>query len=65
MPSLADAVVRILAAGHPVVIPDSCTLLDVIRSPLRPVDLTGCVEAAQDLVRLATTPPVQCTLVVA
>lgn len=38
--------------------------MDVIRAPLRPVDLPGCVEAAQELVRL-TIHPVQCTLVVA
>jgi hypothetical protein len=64
MPSIADAVAQILTSGIPVLFADTCSLLDVIRAPLRPVDLPGCVEAAQDLVRL-TTPPVQCTLVVA
>jgi hypothetical protein len=65
MPSIADAVARILTAAHPVLFADTCTLLDVIRAPLRPVDLAGCVEAAQELARLATTSPTQCTLVVA
>ena len=65
MPSIADAGVKIVTMGLPVLFADTCSLLDVIRAPLRPADLTGCVEAAQELVRLATTDPVQCTLVVA
>jgi hypothetical protein len=65
MPSIADAGVKIVTTGLPVLFVDTCSLLDVIRAPLRPADLTGCVEAAQELVRLATIDPVQCILGVA
>jgi hypothetical protein len=65
MPSIADAVARIQAAGLPVLFADTCSLLDVIRAPLRPAELAGCVEAASDLLHLVITPPVRCTLVVA
>jgi hypothetical protein len=65
MPSIADAVVHIQAAGLPVLFADTCSLLDVIRAPLRPGELTGCVEAASELLHLVSTPPVQCTLTVA
>ena len=65
MPSIADVVTRIQAAGVPVLFADTCILLDVIRAPLRPADLQGCIEAAQELLQLLTFPPVRCTLVVA
>jgi hypothetical protein len=65
MPSIADIVAQIQAGGLPVLFADTCILLDVIRAPLRPAQLPGCVEAAQELLQLLTIPPVRCTLVVA
>ena len=51
MPSIADAVAQISAAGLPVLLIDTCSLVDVIREPLRPDELRGCVEAALELLR--------------
>ena len=65
MPSIADAVAQIQAVGLPVLFADTCILVDVIRTPRRPAELRGCVEAATELLHLLTTPPVQCSLVVA
>jgi hypothetical protein len=65
MPSLDDIVVQIQGADLPVLFADTCILLDVIRAPLRPAQLQGCVQAAQELLQLLTIPPVHCTLVVA
>jgi hypothetical protein len=65
MPSIADAVAQIQAAGLSVLFADTCVLVDVIRAPLRPAELAGCVEAASELLHLVTTPPVRCSLVVA
>jgi hypothetical protein len=63
MPSIADAVARIHAAGLPVMFIDTCSLVDVIREPLRPSELAGCVAAAQEVLRLVTTG--RCVLVIA
>jgi hypothetical protein len=52
MPSIADAVSQIIAAGLPVLFLDTCSLVDVIREPLRPTELSGCVEDEEAL----TTP---------
>ena len=65
MPSIADAVAQIQAAGLPVLFADTCSLVDVIRAPLRPDELSGCVEAALELQDLLTVPPFRFTLVVA
>jgi hypothetical protein len=65
MPGLADAVLQIQGAGLPVLFPDTCILLDVIRAPVRPRELAGCVQAAQELLQLVAGPPTRCTLVVA
>jgi len=65
MPSIANAVAQIVAAGLPVLFIDTCVLLDVIRAPLRPAQLTGCLEAAMELLQLVATPPVRCLPVVA
>ncbi len=65
MPSAADAAVQVQAAGLPVLFIDTCSLLDVIRAPVRPDRLRGCVEAAVELLRLVSGPPQQATLVVA
>ena len=51
-------------AGVPVLFLDTCILLDVMRAPLRPLELSGCVEAAQELLQLALLPPARCTMVV-
>jgi hypothetical protein len=65
MPSIADIVAQVQAVGLPVLFADTCILLDVIRAPLRPAQLPGCVEAAQQLIQLLTIPPARCTLVTA
>ncbi len=62
MPSLADASAQILAAGAPVLFADTCSLLDVIRTPTRL--LRGCVESAAELLQLVSSVPPQCVLVV-
>lgn len=65
MASMADAVAQLLGAGLPALFADTCSLVDVIRSPLRPTELKGCVEAATELLGLATVDPPRCTLVAA
>jgi hypothetical protein len=65
MPSLADAVDLIRAAGLPVLFADTCSLVDVIRAPTRPGELRGCVEAATELLAIATARPPGCLLVAA
>ncbi len=65
MPVIADAVERILTASLPILFVDTCVLLDVIRAPLRPAQLPGCIEAALELLQLVGTPPVRCLPVVA
>lgn len=62
MPRLADASAQLLAAGLPVLFLDACSLLDVIRAPTRL--LKGCVESAAEMLRLVTSAPAGCTLVV-
>jgi len=64
MPSVADVVDQVQQAGLPVVFLDTCILLDVIRAPLRPVQLAGCIEAAQQLVQLLIILPFRCVAVV-
>jgi len=64
MPSIADAVAQVQAADLPVLFVDTCSLVDVIRAPLRPVELRRCVDAALELLDLLTVRPFQCTLVV-
>lgn len=63
MPSITDAAAHVAAAGAPVLFLDTCNILDVIRSPERGRKLAGCVEAASELLAMATAP-VRCTLVV-
>lgn len=65
MPRIDEAVARIQAADMPVLFADTCILLDVIRTPRRPAELRGCIEAASELLERATVPPVRCTVVVA
>lgn len=65
MPSIAEAVAQIEAAGLPVLFADTCSLVDVIRTPLRSAELSGCVEAASELLELVTAQPLRCTLVAA
>ena len=65
MPTLADAVTQIQAAGLPVLFADTCSLVDPIRTPLRPAELKDCIEAAQELLQLVPMPPLRCTLVIA
>src|SRR5437867_1252850 len=62
MPSLTDAASHLLAAGVPVLFPDTCSILDVIRAPARGLD--HCVEAATELLAMSATTPAGCCLVV-
>jgi hypothetical protein len=65
MPSIADAVAQVQAAGLPVLFVDTCSLVDVIRTPLRPTELPGCIEAASELLDLVTAQPLRCILITA
>src|SRR5581483_9656788 len=62
MPSIADTAARVAAAGVPVLFLDTCSILDVIRAPVRALD--KCVEAAAELVAVATASSPRCSLVV-
>jgi hypothetical protein len=62
MPSIADTATRVAAAGVPVLFLDTCSILDVIRAPVR--GLAGCVEAASELLAMATAATPACSLVV-
>ena len=53
------------AADLPVLFLDTCSIVDPIRTPLRPEELRGCIEAAQELLRLVATAPARCTPVIA
>lgn len=65
MPSIAEAVARIRATDLPVLFIDTCSILDPIRTPLRPDELHGCIEAAQELLQFVTTTPARCMLIIA
>ena len=65
MANLSDAVAQIQAADLPVLVLDTCSLVDPIRAPLRPADLKDCIEASQELLQLVTVAPRRCTLVIA
>ena len=54
MPSLTNAAAQLHAAGLPVLFMDTCSVVDVIRGPIRPDKLRGCVEAAVELTRTGT-----------
>lgn len=62
MPSIPDVVARLVTAGAPVLFLDTCSILDVIRAPVRP--LKNCVEAAIELLELACESPVRCSIVI-
>lgn len=64
MSAIAEVVANVLAADLPVLFVDTCNLIDVIRAPLRGAKLDRCVEAAQELIRLANDPPIQCVMIV-
>jgi len=65
MPSIADAFAQTHATGLPVLFADTCSLVDVIRAPIRPSKLRGCVAGATELLQLLTVPPFRCVLVAA
>ncbi|MGC8644008.1 MAG: hypothetical protein ACP5XB_29465, partial [Isosphaeraceae bacterium] len=65
MSTIDEAVEKILGAELPVLFLDTCVLLDIIRAPLRPAQLRGCLQAALELRHLAGVPPIRCLLVVA
>jgi hypothetical protein len=64
MPSIADVVDHVQRAGLPLLFLDTCILLDVIRAPLRLNQHPGCVEAAQELLQLASLLPIRCMMAV-
>jgi hypothetical protein len=64
MPSLTDAALQLQAAGLPILFLDTCSIVDVIRGPIRPDHLRGCVAAAVELLLLASSAPTRCSLVV-
>jgi hypothetical protein len=64
MPSITDAAAHLHAAGLPILFLDTCSIVDVIRGPMRPDKLPGCVEAAVELLQLATSATACCSLVV-
>jgi hypothetical protein len=64
MPSIADAAAHLHAAGLPILFLDTCSIVDIIREPLRPDKLAGCVAAGVELLQLATSTPTRCSLVV-
>jgi hypothetical protein len=64
MPNITDAAAHLHAAGLPILFLDTCSIVDIIRGPMRPDKLSGCVEAAVELLQLATSTPACCSLVV-
>lgn len=64
MPSLAEVTSILLARSAPVLLVDTCSLVDVIRAPKRAAQLRGCVQAAVELQRMAASAPPECSLVV-
>lgn len=64
MPSISDAAASILAAPAPVLLIDTCSLVDIIRAPKRALELKGCIENAVELRRMLGTGPPECHLVV-
>ncbi len=65
MPSIADVAAQVQTGGLPVLFADTCSLVDVIRAPIRPDQLKKCVDAAVELLQILTAIPRQCVLVVA
>jgi hypothetical protein len=57
MIALAQAVADLTAAPRPILFLDTCTLLDLVRAPLR--DLTAAVRASIELRALAASGPVR------
>jgi hypothetical protein len=64
MPSIADATAQILAAPAPVLLIDTCSLLDIIRAPKRALKLKGCIKNAVELRRRIKAAPPECHLAV-
>jgi hypothetical protein len=64
MPSFADTVAQVAAAGVPVLFLDTCSVLDIIRAPIPERKLVGCVEAATELIAQATAAPPLCSIIV-
>jgi hypothetical protein len=62
MASIDDAVNALLAADRPVLVLDTCMLLDIIRSTHR--CLSNYTERGLELSRLASSTPPGCTIVV-
>ena len=57
MITLAQAVADLIAAPRPILFLDTCTLLDIVRAPLR--DLTATVRAGVELRSLVATGTVR------
>lgn len=65
MVSIAHAVAQLHAAALPVLFLDTCSLVDVIRAPMRPKQLKHCVQVAVELRQLISVAPIRCRLVAA
>src|SRR5262249_1393290 len=64
MPSIAAVEAQLRAANRPVLFPDTCILLDIIRATLRCLG-THYVRSAVELRGLLGAAPPECALVVA
>lgn len=64
MPTPAEVAAQLLAVPVPVLFLDTCSLLDVVRAPDVERGLSGCFEAATELLRLSTATPPQCNLAI-
>jgi PIN domain len=62
MATIDEAVGQIVAVSTPVLLLDTCILLDVVRSTYR--CLKNCAERALELVRIASTAPPECVVVI-
>ncbi len=64
MPTIADASASILRNPAPVLMIDTCILVDIIRAPQRAAKLRGCIKGAVELRRMALASPPECYLVI-
>jgi hypothetical protein len=62
MPTIDEAAGQFMAAGIPVLLLDTCILLDIVRSTYR--CLRNYAERALELLRLASTTPPECIVVI-
>ena len=56
MPNIAAVAASLVLSNRPILLPDSCVLLDPIRAAMRPGELDKCTDAAKKILSLAETP---------